>query len=96
MVVAAATCALALGTGPAVAASSAWRTANECAILKVGTCASVATIASSTRVTADDGTCAGQVGVSVKWRSGEISQAIFANVSVTVTGSNYSQYKVWH
>ncbi|WP_217615147.1 hypothetical protein [Cellulomonas sp. GbtcB1] len=47
-------------------------------------------------MTADDGTCAGQVGVSVKWRSGEISQAIFANVSVTVTGSNYSQYKVWH
>lgn len=96
MTAAAAMCAVALGAGPALAASTAWRTANECAVLKVGTCADIATIAGATKVTADDGTCAGQVGVSVKWRNGEISQATFANTSVTVTGKDFAQYKVWH
>lgn len=90
--------ALAVGlvAAPASAAvSSAWRTANECASLSVNTCSRITTVAGSTKVTADDGSCAGQVGVSVKYGS-TISPAYFANTSVTVTGSGISQYKVWH
>lgn len=85
-----------VSAAPAAAAvSSAWRSANECAALSVNLCSTIATMAGSAKVTADDGSCPGQVGVSVKVGT-TASQAIFANTSVTVTGSGFSQYKVWH
>jgi hypothetical protein len=84
-----------LATPAAAAVSSAWRPANECASLSVNLCSRITTVAGSTRVTADDGSCTGQVGVSVKSGS-TISPAYFANTSITVTGSGITQYKVWH
>lgn len=96
VVVLTAVVALALAAPAAVAAvSSGWRSANECATLSVNLCSQVVTSAGSKKVTADDGSCAGQVGVSVKDGT-TTSSAYFANTSITVTGSKISQYKVWH
>lgn len=87
-------CAVALGPFAAFADSSAWRATNECALLTVGGC-SIVTIASPKSVTADDGGCAGFVGVSVKTAT-TTSSAVFAFTSITVTGKGMTQYKVWH
>lgn len=95
IVVLATAATLSLGMTAAQAAFQAgWRTANECALLTIDGC-SVATIATSTRVTVDDGGCAQDVGLGIKVGSTTYAP-IFAATSVSRTGNGITQYNAWH
>lgn len=95
-------CLVSITAGAALAASTPWRNADECARLKVGSCNSIITVASSNRASANDGSCRGHVGIQVKHRKNgviSVSSAQFAHQEIGITagaGQRILDYKVWH
>ncbi len=74
--------------------ASSWHPVNECAYFTIGGCP-ITSVAGPTRVSADDGGCAGSVGLQVKTAT-TTKAAVFAATSVTISGSGMTGYRVWH